>query len=384
MATEKGDRMKHSPLASAIVFAVVGFVCVPCAWALDQNAAVKLCRKYLASEDRTERRELSRQLAGYEGEIDPVLQSLDQRSYQSVKSGYHGDEHFASAELRKRHPDDLLYFVVPKTYRTDKPTGLIVFLHGGGRTTTRRAPQATLRFPDHDTPRYSGRSGDMLAATGMITVGPSAPWNQDSPYRWCLSGSDDYVADVILECKNRFNIDANRVFLLGHSMGGFGAYHNALRQPDRFAAIVANSGSWSLGYWPVIRGTPLCIVQGEHDARPGVRWHYTDVEYGRWTDEILSREKLDHVYMEHDKNHAIGYGREKIAEYFASTRDLRLCRIADGIRSSHDRGDCVRLVQRTNPIYTCGRSRPNRPRHAESIEQRTMADGFRRGPNRGR
>ena len=128
---------------------------------------------------------------------------------------------------------------------------------------------------------------------------------------------------MILECKSRFNIDPNRVFLLGHSMGGFGAYHFALRQPDRFAAIVVNSGSWSLGYWPVIRGTPLCIVQGDHDARPGVRWHYTDVEYGRWTDKILSREKLDHVYMEHDKNHAIGYGREKIAEYFATARDLR-------------------------------------------------------------
>ena len=106
-------------------------------------------------------------------------------------------------------------------------------------------------------------------------------------------------------------------------MGGFGAYHQALRQPDRFAAIVVNSGSWSLGYWPVIRGTPLCIVQGAHDAVRGVRWHYTDVAYGRWTDKILRRESLDHVYLEHDRNHGFGYGREKVAKYFASARDLR-------------------------------------------------------------
>ena len=128
---------------------------------------------------------------------------------------------------------------------------------------------------------------------------------------------------MILECKSRFNIDPNRVFLLGHSMGGFGAYHHALRQPDRFAAIIVNSGAWSLGYWPVIRGTPLCIVQGEQDAVPGVRWHYTDVEYGRWTDKILSREGLDHVYCEHDQHHAIGCGREKIAAYLASAGSLR-------------------------------------------------------------
>jgi poly(3-hydroxybutyrate) depolymerase len=157
----------------------------------------------------------------------------------------------------------------------------------------------------------------------MVTVGPLAPWNRESYHRWCLRCADEYLADVILECKSRFSIDPDRVFLLGHSTGGFGTYHHALRQPDRFAAVVVSSGSWSLGYWPVIRGTPLCTVQGVHDARPGVRWRYTDVEYGRWTDKILSRENLDHVYLEHGRNHGIGYGREKIAQFFASARDLR-------------------------------------------------------------
>ena len=315
--------MKRGTLVYWTLFALVGLVCVPSTWALDQNAAVKLCRAYLTSESRAERQNLLARLVGYEGEIDPVLQSLGKQTYRSVKPGYHGEEHFALADFRKKHPEDLLYFVVPKDYRADRPTGLIVFLHGGGAATSQRAPQATLRFPDSDTPSHSSASGDMLEATGMITVGPSAPWNRKSYYRWCLRDADEYLADVIVECKNRFNIDANRVFLLGHSMGGFGAYHHALRQPDRFAAIVVNSGSWSLGYWPVIRGTPLCIVQGAHDAARGIRWHYTDVEYGRWTDKILSREKLDHIYLEHRGNHGFGYGREKVAEYFASTRDLR-------------------------------------------------------------
>jgi pimeloyl-ACP methyl ester carboxylesterase len=323
MTTQEGNRMKRRPLLYGVVFTILGLICAPRAWAMDQVAAVNLCREYLASEDRTVRQRLLARLADYEGDIEPVLQSLAAHAYQPFKPGYHGEEHFTSADVRKRHPDDLLYFVVPTDYRAERPTGLIVFLHGGGRTTSRHAPQATLRLPDSDAPPYSSRSGDMLAATGMITVGPSAPWNPQSPYRWCLRDADEYLADVILECKSRFNIDPNRVFLLGHSMGGFGAYHHALRQPDRFAAVVVNSGSWSLGYWPVIRGTPLCIVQGAHDARRGVRWHYTDVEYGRWTDKILDRESLDHVYLEHDKNHAIGYGRDKIAEYIASARDLR-------------------------------------------------------------
>ena len=59
-----------------------------------------------------------------------------------------------------------------------------------------------------------------------------------------------------------------------------------------------------------------------HDARDGVRWHNTDIEYARWTDKILAQRKLDHVYMEHDGKHCVGFAREKIAEFFKSAGDL--------------------------------------------------------------
>jgi len=73
----------------------------------------------------------------------------------------------------------------------------------------------------------------------------------------------------------------------------------------------------------VIRGTPLCIVQGVHDAERGVRWHHTDVEYARRTHEIFTREKLDHIYYEHDGDHGIADNRPKLAEYFATSEKLR-------------------------------------------------------------
>jgi predicted esterase len=310
--------------AVGLCFVIILTLCVSAqAAAMDLNAAVKLGRRYLTAGNAKERRQLASQLDDYQGDIEPVLMELRQRTYRTMPAGYRPAEHFLDPKLRNKHPDDLLYFVVPDDYRPDRPTGLIVFLHGGGKHTPRQAPQATLRFPTPDMPPANHCSGDMLAATGMIAVGPSAPWNEKSYYRWCLREADVYLSDVILECKRRYNIDPDRVFLIGHSMGGFGAYQHIQRQPDRFAAVVANSGSWSLAYWPAVRGTPLCIVQGKQDARPGVRWHYTDVEYGRWTDKILSREKLDHVYLEHDGRHGFGYGREKVAEYLKTARQLR-------------------------------------------------------------
>ena len=162
----------------------------------------------------------------------------------------------------------------------------------------------------------------------MITVGPSS-LNVPDHCRWCLKEADDYLVDVILECKRRFNIDPDRVFLLGHSMGGFGAYHHALRQPDRFAAVVVNSGSWNMAYWPAVRGTPLCLVNGAHDAHPdkgdgkGHRSHYTDVEYLRQTRQILAHHDIQYVAFEHDGGHAFGSGKKYVFQYFRSARDLR-------------------------------------------------------------
>jgi pimeloyl-ACP methyl ester carboxylesterase len=290
--------------------------------AMDEARAVQLAREYLASGDDDDRPQLAAKLAAYEGEIEPVVRKLSARSFDPVPAGYHPEEHFSDPELLKKHPEDLLYFTVPKTYRPDGATGLIIFLHGGGNTSSRRAPRYFMNFHD-DEGEESSQLGGLFAATGMIAVGPSAPWDEESSYRWCLPEADEYLADVIRECKCRFNIDPDRVFLIGHSMGGFGAYHHIQRQPDRFAGVVVNAGSWSLGYWPAIRGTRLGIVQGVHDAQRGERWHYTDIEYARWTDKILTREKLDYVYREHDGEHAVYNGKEHIATFLKSARDLR-------------------------------------------------------------
>ena len=292
------------------------------AQAMNQVQAVELAIEYLASEHDADRRKLAAKLAEYDGDLDSVLQSLSTRSFEPVEPGYHPEEHFSVPKLLTKHPDDLLYFTVPKDYREDRSAGLIVFMHGGGNTSSRRAPRYSMNFPDEDEDE-SDQLGDLFDASGMVAVGPSAPWDEESSYRWCLPESDDYLADVIHECKSRFNIDSERVFLIGHSMGGFGAYHHIQRQPDRFAGVVVNAGSWSLAHLPAMRGPRLCIVQGVHDAARGQRWHYTDIEYARWTDKLLSKEKLDYVYFEHEGEHGKGQGKPYIARFLKSNETLR-------------------------------------------------------------
>lgn len=289
--------------------------------AMEAADALKLARAYLAAEDDEEREGLAEKLAEYQGEIDPLLKQLAAKTYEPVEAGYHYEERFSVRALRKKHKQDLLYFWVPKSYRPERAAGLIVFMHGGGNASSRRAPRYYMNWPEEDD--EGSQLGDLFEGTGMVAVGPSAPWDEESSYRWCLPEADEYLADVILECKHRFHIDADRVFLMGHSMGGFGAYHHIQRQPDRFAGVIVSAGSWSLGHWPAIRGTRLCIVQGVHDAEKDHRWHYTDVAYARWTDKLLARDKHDYIYFEHDGDHGVREGLAQMKQFFKSSQGLR-------------------------------------------------------------
>ncbi len=285
--------------------------------------AVTFAKEFLDEDDEDRRGELARSLAAYDGQCDAVLSRLQLQTYEPIQPGYYPDEEFTDPDLKESHPDDLLYFLVPKSYRPDRPTGLVVFMHGGGATTGRRAPRHTIRPPEEGDDDETSAMGDVFDDAGLIAVGPSAPWDEDSYYRWCLEAADDYLADVIRECKHRYNIDRDRVFLLGHSMGGFGAFHHAQRQPDRFAAVIANAGSWKLGHWPAMRGTRLCFINGIEDAVKGDRWHYTDVAYGRWTDQLLTEQGLDFVYYEHAGGHNTYHGKKYIAKFLQVSQDLR-------------------------------------------------------------
>ncbi|HUS40535.1 MAG TPA: alpha/beta hydrolase, partial [Pirellulales bacterium] len=209
------------------------------------------------------------------------------------------------------------------SYRPGRPSGLVVFMHGGGKGSPRTAPDRYMKAADTGTPLTNSRLGDLFEAVGMVGVGPSAPWDENDNSRWCLPEADNYLADVIQECKARFRIDPDRVFLWGHSMGGFGAYHQVQRQPDRFAAVIGSAGAWALAYWPVIHGTTFCIVHGATDATHGVRGRDTDIAYGRWADRLLSEKSIAHVFKEHPEGHPIGYGKQHILEFFEASRDLR-------------------------------------------------------------
>ena len=61
-------------------------------------------------------------------------------------------------------------------------------------------------------------------------------------------GEND-VLQVLREVKRLYNIDENRVYLTGGSMGGAGTWHIGLSFPDQFAAIAPIMGPTEFAFW---------------------------------------------------------------------------------------------------------------------------------------
>ena len=60
-------------------------------------------------------------------------------------------------------------------------------------------------------------------------------------------GEED-VLEVIDEVKRRFPVDADRVYIMGHSMGGSGSYTVGLHYPDRFGGIMPIDAAMGSGW----------------------------------------------------------------------------------------------------------------------------------------
>lgn len=166
---------------------------------------------------------------------------------------------------------------VPSTYDSTIPTPLIVALHGLGSN-----PRQVIR--------YQGLT-DLAEARGYIVIAPMGystggwygslghgriPTRGDSSIGPDNHGalSEEDVLNVLGIVRQEFNVDAARIFLFGHSMGGGGSYHIAMEHPDLFRALgVAAPAIYSSpdSLLRIIRELPVIVVQGDADRLVDVR-----------------------------------------------------------------------------------------------------------------
>lgn len=220
-----------------------------------------------------------------------------------------------------------IYYYVPDGIDRSKPAPLLVFLHGGGRNTPDAAPANYLNkeknwlMPD-------------IADAPFIVAAPSAPPATDGS-RWNRDGVSRFIDATIAAAKKKFNIDPDRIFLGGHSMGCYGAYHLGQVLADRFAGVWMSAGAWWETDFRAFFGTPVYIQHGRLDCSPRKeywgghssprRHHWCGVSFARAADELMSRDGVEHVYDEHNGGHSLSFPEAKAAmrRFFAWSADKR-------------------------------------------------------------
>ncbi|MBM3876897.1 MAG: phospholipase [Verrucomicrobia bacterium] len=132
---------------------------------------------------------------------------------------------FEKTLTRKVSLDYLLF--LPKGYDAKAPKRwpTILFLHGAGERGTN-----IWKVTVHGPPKIVKTRPDFQ----FIVISPQCP----SGRTW----ESDSLTALLDEVTAKHNVDTNRVYLTGLSMGGYGTWNLGLTQAERFAAIAPICG----------------------------------------------------------------------------------------------------------------------------------------------
>ncbi len=154
---------------------------------------------------------------------------------------------------------------VPSTYDGVKPLPLMVALHGMGGDENSMFDQYGKEMPVD------------AEKAGFIVVAPKGR-DQASMYR---GSAEQDVLDVMSEVQRDYRIDRTRVYLMGHSMGGYGTWSVAMAHPELFAALGPISGGGDVAGMAKIKDIPQYVTHGDDDRTVSVNASRTMVEAGK-------------------------------------------------------------------------------------------------------
>lgn len=147
---------------------------------------------------------------------------------------------------------------VPASYDGSKPAPLLVLLHGYGASGALQELYFTLQ------PHAEERGFLYAVPDGTVDAGGKKFWNATDACCGFGQGTVDdsaYLSGVIDEIKSKFNVDGKRVYLVGHSNGGFMSYRMACDHADQIAAIVSLAGATYADDTKCTPTEPVAVLQ---------------------------------------------------------------------------------------------------------------------------
>ena len=261
----------------------------------EQNLAVaislfevrNLIREFLSTAHEPGRVDILRKLEGSEGaspanvakllvHMKPVFPPPPAESQIEGIAGY-----FRLATPGLTGEADYEYEVqLPPEYDPYRSYPCVVTLHGAGSTAALQIEWWAGEYNQETQLRFG-----QATRQGYIVIAPKWTKPHQSEYEYSAR-EHAAVLHTLRDAMRRFNIDSDRVYLSGHSMGGDAAWDMALAHPCLWAGvmpIVAKNDKYIARYWENARNTvPMYFVAGEMDGNKMVL-------NGREFDRYLSR-----------------------------------------------------------------------------------------------
>ena len=156
---------------------------------------------------------------------------------------------------------------IPSAYDANKPTPLVITLHGMG---------------GDESSMFDGYGGtgalkNEAEKHGFILASPKGR-ETASMYR---GSAEKDVLDVLAEVERDYKVDPKRVYMMGHSMGGYGTWSIAMAHPEKFAALGPIAGGGDPRGMDKIKHIPHFIVHGDNDKTVPVTQSRLMVEAGK-------------------------------------------------------------------------------------------------------
>lgn len=159
---------------------------------------------------------------------------------------------------------------VPKNYDCGENYPLLVFLHGAGERGSDNELQLTVAiqkmFDDVNSPVYDS-----------IVIAPQCPIDR----QWVMTPFDsmnysvadtpeseelEAVCGIIADTIDEYNIDTDRIYVTGISMGGYGTWDMLCRHGKRIAAGMPVCGGGDSSYAKQLKYIPIRTFHGSEDG----------------------------------------------------------------------------------------------------------------------
>jgi predicted peptidase len=184
--------------------------------------------------------------------------SMSSLTAQDVVDGFH------AREYRSKTGDTLHYRLFVPANHNDEMLPLVVYLHGGGGWGTDNLRQIS---GGNTNGTHVWIDSTVQQKHSTFVLAPQSPPRR----RWsaldskALAVSARLMLELIEALQQEFNIDENRLYLTGQSLGGAGTWDIITKRPDVFAAAVPLCGRGNPSAVETILDIPIWVFHGKAD-----------------------------------------------------------------------------------------------------------------------